>query len=176
MILKIDEAIFFFFQDLQRPWLDYFLAWPTYFGHTIVALSLTVGGIVLFDKSRNPEKISFATLGILATYWTTQAAKLLFNRPRPHVFFEYVNVIFDKPLNNAFPSGHTSIVFAAAFMLNYLYPDKARWTYAVAVWVAVTRLYVGAHYPTDLLGGAVLGMASAAFACFVFKRLRAVKD
>ncbi len=173
MILDFDKAIFFFFQDLQRPWLDYFLAWPTHLGKTIPALTLVVLGILIFDRGPKAfEKAGTSAAAVIVTYWLTQFFKHLFNRPRPHLFWPDVHVIFEKPMNNAFPSGHTAIVFAAAFALDHLYPKKMKWTYGAALWVAVTRVYVGAHYPSDLLGGWVLGIGTAAAVFFLFGRLQ----
>ena len=164
-ILNFDHSIFFFFQHLQRPWLDYFLAWPTCLGTDVPALSLLVAGIFIFDKKRSDPSIPAALTAILMTDWLTPFLKDFFHRPRPHIYWEHVNILFSKPGNDAFPSGHAAIVFAAAFTLHHYYPQKMRWIYAAAVWIALTRIYVGAHYPTDLIGGALLGAACGWSAC-----------
>ena len=163
-ILSFDKAVFFFFQHLQRPWLDYFLAWPTRLGESSIILSLLMLGILIFDKEKRSQSIPALVMAILTVGWVSPITKAFLHRPRPHVFWEHVNVIFHKPLDGAFPSGHTAVIFAAAFIVGHYYPKKAFWAYGVAVWVAITRVYVGVHYPTDLVGGAVLGAACAWFA------------
>lgn len=50
------------------------------------------------------------------------------------------------------------VAFAAAFILSFYYPKKTRWFYGAAVWAAMTRVYVGVHYPSDLLAGALAGI------------------
>lgn len=163
-ILNFDQSVFFFFQHLQRPWLDYFLAWPTRLGEAAIILSLLIPGILFFDKKKNCQSIPAAVVAILTVTWLFSVLKSFFQRPRPYVYWEHVNVLFQKPLDDSFPSGHTAIIFTAAFILAHYYPQKMRWTFGVAVWVALTRVYVGVHYPTDLLGGAILGAACAWFA------------
>jgi undecaprenyl-diphosphatase len=62
------------------------------------------------------------------------------------------------PKDPSFPSGHTTIAFAAATVLSYYRP---RWTpafFLLAVAIGFSRVYVGVHYPLDVLGGAILGL------------------
>lgn len=166
LILHADKTIFFFFQRLQQPSLDYFLAWPTRLGETIMALSLLIFPIVILDRKDGIRKASVAAAGILTAHWISQYLKDFFNRPRPYLIWPETHVIFGKSFNSAaFPSGHTTVAFAAAFLADKLYPGKMRWAYAVAAWVGITRIYVGVHYPTDVLAGAVTGMACAALTC-----------
>lgn len=91
--------------------------------------------------------------------------KRLVGRSRPELF-DSVGTLGFRPaingyLNQSFPSGHTTTAFAAAMVLGFLAP---RWfglglLYALAV--ALSRLVLDAHYPTDVLGGAVLGTLGA---------------
>ena len=167
LFLSFDHTVFFFFQRLQRPWLDYFLAWPTRLGETKIALGFLTLGFLIFGKKKCSTSIPAAVVAVLTADWLSLILKDFFHRPRPHIYWEHVNVIFRKPWNDAFPSGHTAVIFAAAFVLSNYYPKQARWAYVVAAWVAITRVYVGAHYPTDLVGGAVLGIACGWGACWL---------
>ncbi|MFA7001823.1 MAG: phosphatase PAP2 family protein [Candidatus Omnitrophota bacterium] len=171
VILTFDRSLFFFFQHLQRPWLDYYLAWPTRLGEWALILIVLTLAVILLDQKRNPGVIPSAVLGIIGGEWLCTLLKDIFHRPRPHVYWENVQVIFWKSPNPSFPSGHTTAVFAAAAILTHYYPRQSGWFYAIAVWVAATRLYVGVHYPTDLLAGAVLGFLCGKLACYVTGRL-----
>jgi undecaprenyl-diphosphatase len=119
---------------------------------------------LFFDKKKSFQAVSAVAVAIMTVSWLSPVLKAFFHRPRPHIYWEHVNVIFSKPLDGAFPSGHTAVIFSLAFILDHYYPKKMRWTYVVAIWVAITRVYVGAHYPTDLVGGVLLGAACAWFA------------
>lgn len=93
----------------------------------------------------------------------TMGAKGLVHRPRPWVAYESDLVCLQRVRSTSFPSGHTSIAFATATSLSLVYP---RWYVAVPAYlwagaVGYSRMYVGAHYPSDVLVGAVLGTASA---------------
>jgi undecaprenyl-diphosphatase len=165
LVLGFDKSVFFFFQDLQNPWLDLYFAWPTRMGEVRIILILLTFGIVIFDKKRCPLSIPAGMIAILTASWISPVLKAFFRRPRPYVFWENSHVIFQKPQDAAFPSGHTAVIFSAAFVVARYYPRQASWAYAVAVWVGVTRLYVGVHYPSDLLGGAALGALCGWLAC-----------
>ncbi len=169
MISTIDHAIFFFFQGLQRPWLDYFLAWPTYLGDTKVLLSFLLPAVLIFDKKNAFRTIAAISIALLIVGYASPTLKELFHRPRPHIFWENVHVIFAKPHNDAFPSGHAMVIFAAMFMLSHYYPKLSPWFYAAAVWVGMTRVYVGAHYPTDIVGGMIFGVLCGWLASVIVK-------
>jgi len=61
---------------------------------------------------------------------------------------------------NSFPSGHTAASFAVAYVLARRFPRFALFFYAVAFLVGASRVYIGSHYPTDILAGAILGVAT----------------
>jgi membrane-associated phospholipid phosphatase len=65
------------------------------------------------------------------------------------------------PHSHSFPSGHAATAAAAATILSYLVPKAAPLVVVLAAAVAYSRLYVGAHYPLDILGGAAIGVATA---------------
>lgn len=171
-LLGLDKSIYFFFQDLQRPWLDYFLAWPTVFVSTNIILGLVCIAIFRIDRKKGFLKIPFAALCLWGNYWLTFFLKSFFMRPRPFIVWDDVHVIFGKPLDYSLPSGHTSVAFAAAFLLSFFYPGKMRWVYLLALWISVTRLYVGVHYLSDLFAGAMVGMICAAVSVWLYDLLR----
>ena len=66
LFLSIDHTVFFFFQNLQRPWLDYFLAWPTRLGETKIILGFLTIGFLIFGKKKYSSGIPAAVVAILA--------------------------------------------------------------------------------------------------------------
>ena len=65
------------------------------------------------------------------------------------------------PLDSSFPSGHTSTSFACATILTLAFPRAAPGFFLLALAIGFSRIYVGAHYPLDVVGGAALGIVTA---------------
>jgi undecaprenyl-diphosphatase len=74
------------------------------------------------------------------------------------------------PHSHSFPSGHTATAFAGAMMLSYLVPRAAPAFFVLATAIAYSRLYVGVHFPLDVVGGAVIGLATALLLLAVARR------
>ena len=98
--------------------------------------------------------------------------KPLIARVRPYDLREGISLIIDAPHDFSFPSGHTSASFAAAFGV-FLYDKKWYGISAMvfATLIAFSRLYLYVHFPTDILGGIVVGIASAVASFFIVKAL-----
>ena len=98
--------------------------------------------------------------------------KPLIARVRPYDLREGIALIIDAPHDFSFPSGHTSASFAAAFAV-FLYDKKWYGISAMvfAALIAFSRLYLYVHFPTDILGGIVVGIASAVASFFIVKAI-----
>lgn len=99
---------------------------------------------------------SMAANGI-ATY----AAKREFARPRPFQADPNIIPIGPVPKSWSYPSGHTSSAFAAARTIARIEPKLANEAYDLARQVAISRVYAGVHYPSDVVAGALLGTGIA---------------
>ncbi len=82
-------------------------------------------------------------------------------RPRPAVADPDPATLVGLPATSSFPSGHATVAFACATVLALGRPRLALWLFALAALIAFSRVYVGVHYPFDVLAGAVLGVAVA---------------
>jgi undecaprenyl-diphosphatase len=79
--------------------------------------------------------------------------QVVIGRDRPHAI-----PLIPEPHSHSFPSGHAASSFACAFVLSALAPRFRRPLYALAVLMALSRLYVGVHYPLDVVAGSVWGL------------------
>lgn len=86
--------------------------------------------------------------------------KPLIARPRPCDLNPAVALLIPRPYGCSFPSGHTGASFASAFALLRCKSPLAIPALALATLIALTRLYLYVHFPTDVLGGLLLGLAS----------------
>lgn len=96
-------------------------------------------------------------LTVTASYGVNQALKRVVRRPRPQL--ENLPQLTHTMSQLSFPSAHSTTSFAAARAYRGLAP--APLLYAAAGSLALSRLYLGVHYPSDVLGGALLGTAVA---------------
>ena len=89
------------------------------------------------------------------------ALKLGIERDRPPLSRPVPEPLLEAPSTFSFPSGHATVSFACATLLAAAVP-RLRWPfYALAALIAFSRVYVGVHYPADVLAGALLGVALA---------------
>lgn len=93
-------------------------------------------------------------------------------RVRPYVLLEGLQLITKEPSDYSFPSGHTGSAFAVASVLFLCMPRKVGIPAVIlAALIAFSRLYLGAYFPTDVMGGAVIGCLTGVIAWkLVWKR------
>lgn len=87
----------------------------------------------------------------------TSVMKERYDRPRPFVTVPELTVPVRRLASYAYPSGHASAAYAAARVIATMNPGLAEEAYSLAKQVAVSRVYAGAHYPTDVVAGAQMG-------------------
>ncbi|MHB1652798.1 MAG: phosphatase PAP2 family protein [Desulfitobacteriaceae bacterium] len=143
---------------LQNPFFDLVMPWLTHLGSRGLIWLLLAFVLVLFGKGAG-RKIAF--LGMLALllswFFSDEVLKTLIARPRPFVHFPDARILADKPQQFSFPSGHTTTSFAPA--VTFLLKKRALGIAALilAALIGFSRIYVGVHYPLDVLGGVLLG-------------------
>ncbi|HBF37906.1 MAG TPA: phosphatase PAP2 family protein, partial [Firmicutes bacterium] len=137
-------------------WLDRMMLGFTQLGNGIFALLVAV---ILF--AANIHRLAYELiLGTLTLWLLVELIKAIVRRSRPFSKVAGARIVGPFEHRCSFPSGHTSQVFFMATLLyQYFRPPFgiACLLFALAVLVAVTRMYVGAHYPRDVLAGFILG-------------------
>jgi undecaprenyl-diphosphatase len=96
---------------------------------------------------------------VIARIGITELIRFLYHRPRPFVAL-MTNSLFSE-ISYSFPSGHSTFFFAIAMSV-YLYNKK--WGvgfFAISIFMNISRIIAGVHYPSDILGGAVIGIGTA---------------
>ena len=142
-------------------WLDdfgiFFAASSQYFlGAGIVVWMLLKKDKTVFWKNFKITAYFFA-VAIISRFFFGQILKMAINRTRPFEFHDVIPLI-PETNGQSFPSGHMSFFFAFSTAV-YLYNKKAGLIcYVVSFLMGLARIFVGVHYPADILGGMVLGI------------------
>jgi undecaprenyl-diphosphatase len=111
---------------------------------------------------RKPEILALVLLADGAAQALSSLGKLITDRPRPPLRYPEPAPLIPAPHTASFPSGHATTSFACAATLARFAPRRvAVLLYVLAALIAYSRVYVGVHYPLDVLGGAVLGLLIA---------------
>lgn len=111
-----------------------------------------------YKKTRKASICSYAALNIVLI-GNEVILKHLINRTWPFEAVKGLVTLIEHPSSSSFPSGHTSSAFAAVVVLWALLPRKFSIPALVlAGLISFSRLYVGVHYPTDILGGMAIGL------------------
>lgn len=157
-------------ENIRAPWMDSVWLFITHLGDEGI-LWIVMGIILLFWKKTRP--IGFTVLiSLLFDFLIINVAlKDLVSRPRPFVVNEAIKpLITDVSPYRSFPSGHSGGSFSAMFALYRWVPKKLGIPALVlAAFVALSRLYVGVHHPTDILTGCVIGFLCAFLAYKIVK-------
>ncbi len=161
----------------SSPLLDHAIPWITYLGsHFAVILFILLSFIVTRQRK---------ILRLLLFHYAVQSAviyslKFSIQRQRPfHLLPEMSSKIAKGPgeiLDPSFPSAHTAMAFMMATILSHWFPRYRVPFYILAGFIGWTRIYMGLHYPTDILAGALLGYGISKGLLFVFQKRWRLSD
>ena len=160
-LYSLDLAIFYFFNHtISTGFLDKFFSIITSVNNWYIAYIILLG--IAFFKGGTKGKIAVISLIILIIVTDQTGYRLLkelFERVRPCNALPDVITPVGCAGGYSFPSNHALNNFAAAVFLLRIFP-KYKWIFLItATLVSISRIYIGVHYPSDVLGGAIIGSA-----------------
>lgn len=171
--MSLDAAILLWIQEnLRCDFLSAILIPYTHGGDVgILWLGLFVI-LMIFRNNRKAALLALTAFG-LSFLLCDCSLKLIINRTRPFDAIPNLMALVERPSGSSCPSGHTSTAFG--FTLGFFFNSKNNKVriplLVAAVVMAFSRLYVGVHYPTDVLAGMAVGTVAALIATFGFKLL-----
>lgn len=148
------------FQTLHTPALDKFMTSVTKLGNAGMLWIVLTLILLIIPKTRKTGVILAAAL-LVDLLLCNVLLKNIVARIRPYDVNTTIKLLVKKLKDYSFPSGHTAASFASVTAL-YLTGEKKLWIPAlvIAVLIAVSRLYLYVHFPTDILGGIIFGSLS----------------
>ena len=160
--MSFDSSLLHYVIQLRRPWLDDVM---------LLASALGAAGFIWWVTALIsmvfPDKRAAAWRMLLVVFVTWAIAdfaiKPLFDRDRPFQADSSITVIDAMPQSRSFPSGHAAMAVAGAIAGARMIPFSAWVWWPFALIVAMSRVYIGLHWPSDVLAGALLGLFTAWF-------------
>ncbi len=176
-LLNFDQQLFLIFNHLPHLKLFNLLA-QLFSGIGTGGIVWFILGVILFIREEKKHHWFFAPIvlaGTLSYLVTEIVLKNLIARPRPTEAIGAI-IVGVQSADFSFPSGHATIAFAMAVVLSKI-ETKWKWLfYLLAVLISFSRIFLGRHFPLDVLAGAVIGWAighfSWWFACEVNRRFK----
>ena len=108
-----------------------------------------------------PSRLLVPWVAIAASWTVAEGAKYLFDRARPFLWDAEIAPLIKTPSSSSFPSGHSATAAAGALTLSVLYPPFAPVLVLAGLLVVLSRVYLGVHFPFDVLAGVVIGATTS---------------
>ncbi|MGN1271416.1 MAG: phosphatase PAP2 family protein [Clostridia bacterium] len=164
MINFIDEKTYELIIKLMSNGMTNFMLFMSHLGSAITLIILTIGFILLLKNKINSKSIA---INLILVFILNRILKFIIARPRPEV----LRIVEEK--GYSFPSGHSMVATGFYGFLIYLvykniknkkikYPLIVMLSVLILL-IGISRIYLGAHYATDVIGGWIIGIVYLAF-------------
>lgn len=166
-----DVGIVEFIQkNLHNPIMDKIMIFITGLGDggfiwILIGLALLI--------SKKYRKVGFMVLGAIAlgAILGEGILKNIIKRDRPFISIEGIDMLIKAPTSYSFPSGHTISSFSAAGVLSINFKNKSIYIFTLAVLIGFSRIYLGVHFPIDIIAAIILGLSCSYISLFIGRKI-----
>lgn len=153
LLPEINKFLFYQINNFHFHWLDTIMLPITYCGDGTVLAIVALG----LWRLRGWRKFLWLVLILASAGILVQMIKYFFSSPRPSAVFPDIHILGSVLRAHSFPSGHTASTFALISFFSGEFPQLGTFLWVMAILIGFSRVYVGAHFPADVLFGAGLG-------------------
>ena len=125
------------------------------------ALWGVIAALAFLMTGLEPSHLLVPWVAVVVSWTVAEGAKFLFNRARPFISDTEIAPLIKTPSSSSFPSGHSATAAAGVMTLSVVYPSFAPVFLLSGLLVTLSRIYLGVHYPFDVLAGLLIGTATA---------------
>lgn len=161
---RIDQWLFYWINNgQQNVFFDHLMPWVTGSGNWHPPILIIFCSLLLFGGRRErAAALLVIPLITLSDQTCSHLLKHVFERTRPCHVLDHVHLLVGCGSSFSMPSSHAANFGAAAFHFAFFYPRLRRTLWSFALLMSYSRVYVGVHYPLDVLMGLLLGLLIAA--------------
>lgn len=161
-LVQMDGNILIWIQEhIRQEWLNPIVEFITNLGDNGLIWIVLLVMMLFFKKYRNTGWTGLIAL-LIGFLITNVLLKNLVARTRPFVTFQELTFLGNMPHDWSFPSGHSTSSIAVSFVMFLKLPKKAGiLALILGICITLSRLYVGVHYPTDVICGTLIGIFAA---------------
>lgn len=151
--------------SLRCKVLDFLMPPITYLGSMLFSILFCL--ITIFHSNKLIHNLGIKScIALMCSSIVARVIKTSVNRIRPFLKINTLNIKKIGIDEYSFPSGHTAAAFSIAITAALLFPSTAIMSIVLASSVGISRMYLGVHYPTDVLAGSFLGTLSSILVYF----------
>jgi len=180
ILIKIDHILFHFINDtITNPLLNWIMPIVTNENNIAIPLALFWFWLLLFQGKRGKIAAILLLLTVIFTdVIAAQVIKPWIGRIRPsRAMLDNINLLVGRGGKYGFVSNHAANTMAAAVIIGYFYKKWKYFVFTISIIIGFSRVYVGVHYPFDVLGGWVFGygLAWGMLSIWVILKMREIK-
>ena len=153
LLPELNNFLFYQINQFHFHWLDTIMLPITYCGDGVVLSIVALG----FWRLRGLRRFLQLVLILITAGILVQIIKYFFPSPRPSQVFSDIHILGPVLRARSFPSGHAASTFGLVGFLSGEFPKLENLLWVLAILIGFSRVYVGAHFPADVLFGAGLG-------------------
>ncbi|MGN7941771.1 phosphatase PAP2 family protein [Virgibacillus sp. 6R] len=154
----------------DRKFLNFYFRHITHLGGAIATITASLI-LIFFTKGLIQLTGIASAISLLISHLPVALVKKLYPRKRPYITLMETKVPANPLKDHSFPSGHTTAIFSVIIPFILFIPELSFILLPIAISVGISRMYLGLHYPSDVLAGCLLGCSSGVLSSFMLNQL-----